>query len=445
MTAPILVVDDEPLVLKALARALARSGAPVVTAAGGQEALEKFRRLGQAVIFADVRMPDMDGLALLETIKRDAPDTPVVLVTGFDAEGLRADARAAGAAEVLAKPVTHAELARLLETLLGLGATDARHVVLTAHPAMERVLALARRVAQTDATVLIEGETGTGKELLARFVHRHSARAGGPFVAVNCAALPETLIESELFGHEKGAFTGALGRRTGCFEAASGGTLLLDEIGELPLGLQAKLLRALQEGEIVRVGATRPVPVDVRVIAVTNKDLRAEVARHRFRPDLFYRLDVVSLKPPALRDRPGDIPVLARHFVLKYAALHGCPAERFSSAALERLLAHGWPGNVRELENTVQRAVILAGGAEVDADAVVLAAAPAGPLDTGGRTMTELQRDIVFSTLERLGGNRTHAARALGVSARTIRNHLRRHRSAAGAAVPAAASETTPA
>jgi DNA-binding NtrC family response regulator len=225
-----------------------------------------------------------------------------------------------------------------------------------------------------------------------------------------------------------------MGRRIGCFEAASGGTLLLDEIGELPLGLQAKLLRALQEGEIVRVGATHPTPVDVRVIAVTNRDLRGEVAQHRFRQDLFYRLNVVTLRPPALRDRGADVPVLARHFLLKYAALHGSPAERFAAAATERLLAHRWPGNVRELENTVQRAVILTTGAEIGADEIVLETPIVEPVDAGGRTMTELQRDLILSTLERHGGNRTHAARELGVTSRTIRNHLRRHRMAAGGA-----------
>jgi DNA-binding NtrC family response regulator len=297
---------------------------------------------------------------------------------------------------------------------------------------MEGVLGLARRVARTDATVLIQGETGTGKELLARYIHRHSARAGRPLVAVNCAALPEALIESELFGHEKGAFTGALARRIGCFEAAAGGTLLLDEVTEIPLGLQAKLLRALQEGEVVRVGATHPIPVDVRVIAVTNRDLADEVAEGRFRPDLFYRLDVVSLRPPALRERAGDIPLLARHFVHKYAALHRSAARELAPEAMDALLAHDWPGNVRELENTVQRAVILTGAPRIEAAAIVVPAARPAPMTTGGRTMGELKRDAILATLERVSGNRTQAARALGLSDRTIRNHLRKYRQEAG-------------
>jgi two-component system response regulator FlrC len=437
MAAPILVVDDEPLVLRSMARALERGGADVVTAADGREALEKFRTLGRAVVFTDVRMPGMDGFALLRSLKSEAPDTQVVLVTGFASDDVREAALAAGATDVLAKPFTHDEITRLLASLVGRETLEraARDAILTAHPQMERVLALARRVAQTDATVLIEGETGTGKELLARFVHRHSSRANGPFVPINCAALPEALIESELFGHEKGAFTGAFGRRIGRFEAASGGTLLLDEIGELPLGLQAKLLRALQEGEITRIGATHGIEVDVRVIAITNRDLRAEVAAGRFRQDLFYRLNVVTLRPPALRDRGADIPVLARHFLLKYAAMHASPARAFSQAATARLLAHGWPGNVRELENAVQRAVIVCTGTEVAADDIALDEEPAaGPLVVGARTISETQRDLILSTLERMGGNRTHAARALGISARTVRNHLRKYRSAAAGA-----------
>jgi two-component system response regulator FlrC len=435
MTAPVLVVDDEPLVRKSLARALERSGADVVTAADGKEALEKFQALGSSVIFADVRMPGMDGLALLRSVKRLQPETAVVLITGFGSDEMVAEARLAGAAHVLEKPVTHAELDRLLTVLLR--RTDEpsapENPILTGNPKMEAILALARRVARTDATVLIQGETGSGKEMLARFVHRQSARSQGAFVAVNCAALPESLIESELFGHEKGAFTGAIGRRAGRFEAASGGTLLLDEVTEIPLGLQAKLLRALQEGEVVRVGSSHPVTVDVRVLAVTNRDLRTEVMEGRFRQDLFYRLNVVSLRLPPLRDRPGDIPLLARHFLLKYSAAYHSRAEGFTPEGMQKLLAHNWLGNVRELENVVQRAVILCAGPQIDADDVVLEESPLEPLAVGGRTMTELQRDVILSTLARLNGNRTHTAKALGVTVRTIRNHIRKYRMAAGA------------
>ena len=432
-SAPILVVDDEPLIRSSLARAVSRTGMDVVTAADGLEALERFQEQGTAAIFADVRMPGLDGMGLLRSIKARAPGTPVVLLTGFPSEALTEEARAAGAAEVLQKPVTYGELQRILADVLRRTAAEAeRSTVLTATPVMEKALALARRVAQTEATVLIQGETGTGKELLARYIHRHSSRANRPLVAVNCAALPESLIESELFGHEKGAFTGAASRRLGHFEAAHGGTLLLDEVTELPIGIQGKLLRALQEGEVTRVGSSNAVSVDVRVIAVTNRDLRAEVAAGRFREDLFYRLNVVAVRPPALRDRAGDIPFLARHFLLKYAALHRSPAQEFSSEAMDRLLAYHWPGNVRELENTIQRAVILTTGPRVQPDDIVIEEATTPmPVATGGRTMGELKRDVILSTLEKMNGNRTHAAQALGISSRTIRNHLRKHRLAA--------------
>jgi DNA-binding NtrC family response regulator len=429
LRAPIIVVDDEPLIRSSLARAVSRSGLDVVTAADGLEALEKFKEQGTAAIFADVRMPGLDGIGLLKSIKARAPNTPVVLLTGFPSEALTEEARAAGAAEVLQKPVTYGDLQRILEDILRRSATTLeRTTILTATPVMETALALARRVAQTEATVLIQGETGTGKELLARYIHRHSSRADRPLVAVNCAALPESLIESELFGHEKGAFTGAAARRTGRFEAADGGTLLLDEVTEIPLGLQAKLLRVLQEGEVTRVGNSHPVTVDVRVIAVTNRDMRSEVAAGRCREDLYYRLNVVTLRPPALRDRAGDIPVLARHFLLKYAALHGSPAQEFSPEAMDRLLAHHWPGNVRELENTVQRAVILTTIPRIGLDSVVIEEMSPAPIAIGGRTIGELKRDVILSTLERMNGNRTHAAQALGISSRTIRNHLRKYR-----------------
>ena len=441
MPAPVLVVDDEPMVRKLLARALERSGADVVTAADGVEALAKFQECPSAAIFTDVRMPGMDGFALLRSVKRMAPATPVVLITGFGSDELELEAREAGATEVLTKPITQAELQRVLALVVGglAGGGTPPVPVLTGNLQMEAMLALARRVAQTDATVLIQGETGTGKELLARFIHRQSGRNDGPFVAVNCAALPETLIESELFGHEKGAFTGATGRRAGRFEAASGGTLLLDEVTEIPHGLQAKLLRALQEGEVVRVGASHPLTVDVRVIAITNRDLRREVAAGRFRQDLFYRLNVVSLRPPALRDRAGDIPLLARHFLRKYTALYRSPAQAFEGEAMQRLLAYPWPGNVRELENVVQRAVILGAGVEIGSDAIVLEETPIETPALGGRTMTEVQRDVILGTLARLNGNRTHTAKALGVTVRTIRNHLRKYRAEAdGGAEPLA-------
>lgn len=449
MRRPVLVVDDEPMERELLAEAVQRAGASVVTAGDGEEALVRFRETRPPLILTDLRMPRMDGLELLRTVKRDAPETDVVLVTGYRTPALVEEVRRAGGSQVLGKPVTFAELRAVVRhTLERAGRTTGpAPVFLTRNPQTEAVLAVARRVAATDATVLIQGETGTGKEVLARLIHHASPRAGGPFVAVNCAALPETLIEAELFGHERGAFTGAVTRRAGRFETASGGTLFLDEISEIPLALQAKLLRALQEREIERVGSSAPIRVDVRVIAATNRDLRMEVAEGRFRKDLFYRVNVVCLRLPPLRDRAGDIGMLSQHFLEEYALAHGSPARGFTPEALERLITYPWPGNVRELENVIQRAVILCDGPAVGAEHLILeeipgslAAAPlrgpalpgaaTHPAGAGGaaRTLDAVERDLILATLERLGGNRTHTARALGLSVRTIRNRLRQYR-----------------
>jgi len=431
MMAPVMVVDDEPMVRKSLARAIQRSGADVVTAADGEEALAKFREMHNPLIFADVRMPGMDGMALLRSVKSLAPETIVVLITGFATPELVAQAAQAGVSRVLSKPFTFAEVSRILsDSLSGVAAGRWRRApILTESSRMDAILALARRVAQTEATVLIQGETGTGKELLARFVHDASPRSGSPFVAVNCCALPESLVESELFGHERGAFTGAVGRRAGRFEVASGGTLVLDEVTEIPLGVQAKLLRSLQEREVYRVGSSHPVRVDVRVIAISNRDLRQKVEEGCFREDLFYRLNVVNLNVPPLRERVGDIPLLSRHFLQKYAEANGSPAEAFVPEAMARLLAHAWPGNIRELENVIQRAVILCPSAEIGPEHILPEPSPtAARVVTPDRTVMEMEKDLILSTLTRLNGNRTHTAKALGVSVRTIRNRLREYK-----------------
>jgi DNA-binding NtrC family response regulator len=438
MIAPVMVVDDEAMVRKSLAQAIERSGAEVITASDGEEALAKFREMRNPLVFADVRMPGMGGVALLRSVKSLAPDTAVVLITGFATQELAAEAAREGASRLLCKPFTLDEIRGILsETLGGLaGESWRRAPVLTESPRMESTLALARRVASTEATVLIQGETGTGKELMARFIHDASPRASGPFVAVNCCALPETLVESELFGHERGAFTGAVGRRTGWFEVAAGGTIVLDEVSEIPLAVQAKLLRTLQEREVHRVGSSHAVKVNVRVIAVSNRDLRLEVQAGRFREDLFYRLNVVSLNLPALRERPGDIPLLSRHFLQKYADATRSRAEAITPDAMARLLAHGWPGNIRELENVIQRAVILATEREIGPEHVLPEPSfvPAPSEEAPGRTVMELEKELILSTLKRLNGNRTHAAKALGVSVRTIRNRLREYRVLSGGA-----------
>jgi len=339
-----------------------------------------------------------------------------------------------GACEFLPLPPDPDLIAAML-----LAASGAPHAPVVRDPAMLAVLRRAEQVARSDASVLITGESGTGKEVVARHVHRASRRAGGPFVALNCAAIPEQLLESELFGHEKGAFSGAVARRAGKFEAAQGGTLLLDEISEMDVRLQAKLLRAIQEREIDRLGGTAPVRIDVRILATSNRDLRAEIEAKRFREDLFFRLNVVSLALPPLRARPADIPALAAHYARHFAEVNGLAVRPISAAAQAFLLGLPWRGNVRELENTVHRAVLLAGGDEIGADAFEAGDAPAAPVAAAGgfvgRRMEEVEREVIWQTLSHTLGNRTHAAVILGISIRALRNKLREY-AQAGVAVP---------
>jgi DNA-binding NtrC family response regulator len=357
-----------------------------------------------------------------------------------------------GAREFLPLPPDPDLIAAILEAAAG-----ETHALVVRDPAMTATVRRAEQVAKSEASVLISGESGTGKEILAHHLHRRSRRSAGPFVALNCAAIPENLLESELFGHEKGAFSGAVARRVGKFEAASGGTLLLDEISEMDVRLQAKLLRAVQEREIDRLGGNAPVKVDVRILATTNRDLLAEVRRGSFREDLYFRLNVVSLRIPPLRERPGDIPPLAEHFARKYAEVNGLPFRPLSRDALLRLTAHGWRGNVRELENVVHRAVLLACGDAIGIDAIELGQSDgagaaresdgsglAGGSRSGGETgiaslvgrkMDDVERDLIIETLGHTLGNRTHAATILGISIRALRNKLRDY-AAQGVAVP---------
>jgi DNA-binding NtrC family response regulator len=331
---------------------------------------------------------------------------------------------------------------------------DDRRELIYRDEAMARVVKLALQVAPSDASVLITGESGTGKEVLARYVHARSSRAKKPFISVNCAAIPETLLESELFGHEKGSFTGAVARRIGKFEEANGGTLLLDEISEMDVRLQAKLLRAIQERVIDRVGGTRPVPIDIRILATSNRNLAEAVRENTFREDLLFRLNVVNLKIPPLRERPADVTELAQYFVRKYAAVNGVPVRQLSVEARRTLNVNYWPGNVRELENTMHRAVLMATGAEIGPEAIL--APDGGRLDQQrgppsvihaalaaeqvsralvGRTVAEVERDLILETLKHCLGNRTHAANVLGISIRTLRNKLNEY-AADGSPVP---------
>ncbi|MEK0083237.1 sigma-54 interaction domain-containing protein [Benzoatithermus flavus] len=334
----------------------------------------------------------------------------------------------AGAREFLPFPPEPELIAAILEAV-----GESRQELVCADPRMTELLGLARRFAATDACVLVTGESGTGKEMLARFLHRHSRRAGGPFVAVNCAAVPESLLESELFGHEKGAFTGAVARRIGRFEEANGGTLLLDEISEMEPRLQAKLLRAIQEREIDRIGGRHPVKVDIRLIATSNRDLEQAVAEGTFRADLLFRLSVLTLELPPLRERPADIAALARHFATKLARLNGLPERPLSEDAIRRLTALPWRGNVRELENCLHRAVVLARGERIEAEdihpTVGAGRQQEQPKATGlvGRTVAEVERSLIIDTLRHTLGNRTQAAGILGISIRTLRNKLRQY------------------
>ncbi len=382
-----------------------------------------------------------DVRALVTAMAAERLSVPVVACGVETGPDEAAAAIVAGAREFLPLPPDPELIAAILEA-----ASGDSHALVARDPIMLGTIRRAEQVAAAEASVLITGESGTGKEVLARHIHRRSRRASGPFVALNCAAIPENLLETELFGHERGAFSGAVARRIGKFEAADGGTLLLDEITEMDVRLQAKLLRAIQEREIDRLGGTAPVRVDVRILATSNRDLTAEVNVGRFREDLYFRLNVVGLRLPALRDRPGDIPALAEHYARRYAEVNGMPYRPLSRTALVRLTGHGWRGNVRELENIVHRAVLLASGPEIEADAIELsgssAPAPAAAAAFGtpiaalvGRTMDEVERDLIIETLGHTLGNRTHAATILGISIRALRNKLRDY-AQAGVAVP---------
>ena len=432
-------------------------GAKVQHVERADQATEQLRR-GQG---ADLMMVDyrIDIAALIAANDAERIHVPVV-ACGVDAGASDAAAAIkAGAKEFIPLPPD----ADLIAAVLAAVADDERPMI-SADPAMKAVIGLADQVARSEASILITGESGVGKEVMARYLHQQSRRAERPFISVNCAAIPDNLLESELFGHEKGAFTGAVARRIGKFEEADGGTLLLDEISEMDARLQAKLLRAIQERVIDRVGGTKPVKVDIRIIATSNRDLARAVSEGTFREDLLYRLNVVNLRLPALRERPGDIAVLADHFVKKYAAANGVAARPLSAEAKRAIVAHRWPGNVRELENAMHRAVLLATGMEIDVEAIRLpdgrplevdtsASAASPAMDAGpaaraaqaadavtrsfvGQTVAAMEKTLILDTLTHCLGNRTHAANILGISIRTLRNKLNEYADE-GAAIPA--------
>jgi two-component system response regulator FlrC len=479
----VLVVDDDPGMRDGMAMSLKRAGFVTEQARSGEDALRMTRPGAFDAVVTDLRMIGMDGLQLTARLKALDPGMPVLLVTAFGSLDTAREAMRLGAFDYLSKPFSPDELVNAVrkaiqsDTHLKAEEPGEAPVILTQDPVLAETLALARRAADSRATILIQAESGTGKELLAKLIHAASPRRKGAFVAINCAAIPENLLESELFGYEKGAFTGATSAKPGRFELAEGGTLVLDEIGELPLALQGKLLRALQERTVDRLGGSRPIQVDVRLIALTNRDLVTEVKEGRFREDLYYRLNVIPLRLPPLRERASDLVLLAAHFTERYARENDRATPKLSPSFLGALARHPWPGNIRELENAIQRCVVLNHGSTLtekdlrwllDAEQLeglpedppepvaeaapinhavalppelpsgVIIADPKRPLQNAtmgtlvalplGLSLPELERFWLLSTLAALEGNRTHCAQQLDIALRTVRNKINEYR-----------------
>ncbi len=441
----ILIVDDEANAREALAELLADEGYETATASDGQKALPLLSSFAPQVVLTDLKMPGMDGVALLGRVKAQRPSAACIVMTAFGSIDTAVAAIKAGAENYLTKPLDmdavsalvgramekaelREEASRLREQV---GDRLSFDKILGDHPSMQRVLKIVAQVAKARTTVLIHGESGTGKELIAAAIHHHSPRRNQPFVRLNCAALAESLLESELFGHERGAFTGAAQRREGRFRQAHGGTLFLDEVSEIPMQVQVKLLRFLQERQFERVGSNETLTVDVRVVAATNRDLRRAVENGTFREDLYYRLNVVQIDVPPLRARRSDIPLLANHFLRKYAEQAEREIEGFTEDAMRALVAYPWPGNVRELENAIERAVVLSDGKEIGAEHLPApTTTPTGETgDLGllvpGVTMAELERMAIERTLAAVGGSTAKAAEVLGISRRKIQYRLR--------------------
>ncbi|WP_437740385.1 sigma-54 dependent transcriptional regulator [Sorangium sp. So ce302] len=438
----VLVVDDEASARSGLEKLLRQEGYTVDAAADGVEAVEVAAERPPDVVITDLKMPRMDGVALLGKLREQDPALPVIVVTAFGDVTSAVLAMRAGAEDYLTKPVDFDALLLTLERALERSAlrVEAENLrrqlrerqgegvegLIGTSPAMQKVYRMARQVAGARATVLITGESGTGKGELARAIHAKGSRAKGPFVTLHCAALAESLLESELFGHERGAFTGADKRRIGRFEQAHGGTLFLDEVGEIAPSTQVKLLRVLQERTFERVGGNDAVTIDVRLVAATNRDLAAAVQEGHFREDLYYRLNVVHIDMPPLRIRDTDVLLLANHFLRRFAAENHRKIEGFTDEARAKLIAHRWPGNVRELENAIERAVVLCDDARIDAEHLPIDAAPVakGALRIPGATMAEIERYAILSTLEATNGSTTRAAELLDISIRTIQYRL---------------------
>ena len=418
----------------------------MVTAASGPEALDRFREKAFGLVISEFNTPEMDGMMVLEQLKKMAPEIPVIITETNGSVDNAVKTMQYGASDYLLKPLSSDALEMAIKRAVGNSNGDGpgheavdngsgiakQGEVITQSAKMQHVLRIAKKVAPSNATVLIQGESGTGKEVLAGFIHYHSLLKQNPYVAVNCASLPENLAESELFGHEKGAFTGAVSRKMGKFELANRGTIVLDEISEMPLPTQAKLLRIIQERVLDRVGGAKPVPIQVRIIAISNVDLKNAVQEGRFREDLFFRINVIPLEIPPLRDRKEDIPLLANHFLKKYERENGKRGMTLTDGALAALMKPDWSGNVRELENTIYRAVLLSEGQVISPDNLVLVEEQGENTNVDsvgvGLSVREMERKLIFATLDQLNQNRTHAAEMLGISIRTLRNKLREYK-----------------
>ena len=438
----LLVVDDERSNVESLEKIFLREGIRVLSAPDAKRALELLRTHRIHVVLTDLMMPGTTGLELLRAVKQVAPDVEVVLMTAYGTVEAAVHAMRDGAYDFVEKPLKRVSIVKSVrkaaerQSLVAENKSLKDEIKRLAHreivgssPALRRVIDVATQAAPSQATVLVLGESGTGKELLARYIHERSGRARGPFVAVNCAAIPETILESELFGHERGAFTGAAGKKEGRFARAAGGTLFLDEIGELSPSVQVKLLRVLQEGEFEPLGGNTQ-KADVRIVAATNRDLVAEVAALRFREDLYYRLNVIAITAPPLRARREDVPLLVDHFLGLYCAKNGRPRWRPTPSALARLMDYAWPGNVRELENVIERAVVLSRGdalGESDLPEHIATAAPRAPTQLMfeiGTTLGEIELRVIRETLRHTKGDKSVAAQLLGISTRTIYRKL---------------------
>ena len=441
---PILIVDDEHVIRSELAHSLSLNGHAVETASSGFEALEKFKGGEFSLVITDVKMPRMSGFEVLEEIKRTSPQVPVIMITAEGTINNAVEAMQNGASDYLLKPLSPEALelavkkakrdsngrskVKFQDSHSRVGPETLKFT--TQDSKLLSVFKLAKSIASSNATVLIQGESGTGKEVLASYIHYHGGKKNRPYVAVNCASLPDSLAESELFGHEKGSFTGASNKKIGKFELANHGTIVLDEISEMAIPIQAKLLRAIQERVIDRIGGTKPIPIDVRIIAISNVDLRKAVKEGKFREDLFYRVNVIPFTIPPLRDRKGDIPLLVEHFLKKLN--NGKECTKISEKAMSMLLGLDWKGNVRELENIIERARLLGEGEVILPEYLFLDDAETVEKRSigikAGYSVREMEKALISKTLEEVNNNRTHAAKMLGISIRTLRNKLQEYR-----------------